>query len=624
MLGASILLSVAIALQIQSIGASPVKTIAVRTSYAVKEKHRVPTRWTKMARAPADAVLKLQIGVKQSNFAELERHLNEVSDPDHHRYGKHLTHDEVNELIKPSDESLNLLHEWLAANGIVYVSYSPAQDWINIQINVRTAERLLDAEYHTFKHEDGTEIIRAPTWSLPEHLHEHVDAIQPTTSFMRAMKREEVAVAAETIPWPYPGINEARSPALRKVCTINGTTPDCFATLYQTKGYKQKAAGKNQIGFNNFLAEVPIRPDTKKFLSIYKPEAVSGADSFKFVSIDDGPQQNGSLTPAQLADSTSVEANLDVQTIIGMTYPMPVTAYTTGGEPPMIPDEAAGDPPGNEPYLAWINYVLAQKSLPQVISTSYGDDEQTVPLDYAKRVCNGFAQLGARGISILFSSGDGGAGDIAGNNASACISNDGKATFKFLASFPPSCPYVTAVGATQGFEPETSCSRPADGYGPDGKTHGYYASGSGFSEYFPRPSYQDAVVPTYVRNMQGEHRGLFNAAGRAYPDLAAQGLYFKYVWNDTVRIVSGTSASCPLMAGVLGLVNDARISRGRPPMGFLNPWLYKTGYKAFTDITTGVNGGCNTTGFPTTTGWDAVTGFGTPIFPKMLAEAGCA
>lgn len=164
------------------------------------------------------------------------------------------------------------------------------------------------------------------------------------------------------------------------------------------------------------------------------------------------------------------------------------TAYSTGGVPPEIPDAAAGDPPGNEPYLDWVNYVLAAKSLPQVISTSYGDDEQTVPKDYAIRVCNSFAQLGARGISLLFSSGDGGAGDIAGNDAEACISNDGKNTTKFLASFPVSCPYVTGVGATQNFAPEVSAYRPLGSIGPDGKAHGYYASGSGFSEYFKRPS----------------------------------------------------------------------------------------------------------------------------------------
>jgi tripeptidyl-peptidase-1 len=381
-------------------------------------------------------------------------------------------------------------------------------DWINIDMDVATAEQLLDTEYYVFQHEDGTEMVRAPEWSLPKHLHEHVDAIQPTTSFMRQVKRADVADTP--IPWPYPGLHNPTSPALKKVCTINGTTPDCFSTLYQTAGYVQKAAGKNHIGFNNFLGEIPIRPDTKQFLGRYRPDAVAGASEYKFVDINGGPSQDTGLTPAQAESGISVEANLDVQTIIGMTYPMPVTAFSTNGTPPETGDAAAGNPPGNEPYLTWLNYVLGEKDLPQVISTSYGDDEQTVPLDYAKRVCNGFAQLGARGISILFSSGDGGVGDAAGNDGSTCISNDGKNTTEFLASFPPSCPYVTAVGATQGFEPETAALRPANSLGPDGKFHGFYASGSGFSKYFSRPSYQDDVVPAYVKSLNGEHKGLFN------------------------------------------------------------------------------------------------------------------
>ncbi len=43
----------------------------------VKETHAPPRRWTRLDRAPKDHVIHLQIGIKQSNFAELERHLYE-------------------------------------------------------------------------------------------------------------------------------------------------------------------------------------------------------------------------------------------------------------------------------------------------------------------------------------------------------------------------------------------------------------------------------------------------------------------------------------------------------------------------------------------------------------------
>ena len=49
----------------------------VRSTYAVKDRHYVPSRWSKVQRAPADHLINLQIGLKQSQFDELERHLYE-------------------------------------------------------------------------------------------------------------------------------------------------------------------------------------------------------------------------------------------------------------------------------------------------------------------------------------------------------------------------------------------------------------------------------------------------------------------------------------------------------------------------------------------------------------------
>ena len=71
--------------------------------------------------------------------------------------------------------------------------------------------------------------------------------------------------------------------------------------------------------------------------------------------------------------------------------------------------------------------------IPQTISISYADDEQTVPLDYAMTVCNLFAQLGTMGTGVLFASGDFGVG------IGSCLSNDGSDRLQFLPMFPASC-----------------------------------------------------------------------------------------------------------------------------------------------------------------------------------------
>lgn len=295
---------------------------------------------------------------------------------------------------------------------------------------------------------------------------------------------------------------------IAKVCEFFPMTIACFRTLYRTIDYVPKVPGLNKIGFNNFLNETPVRPDIHLFLEKYRPEAAEQAWTFKSIEIADGPPGSyANLAAEQLSSAIGREANLDAQTVLGMTYPALVYSYSTGGSPPSNPDSDT-TPNTNEPYLVYINYILSQSLLPQVISNSYGDDEQTVPKSYAQRVCQSFAQLGARGITFLVSSGDYGLGD---ENPANCITNDGKNSSTFLPEFPASCPYVTTVGATEQFEPEVAAWRP-DGIGPDGEDHGYFASGSGFSYYFERPWYQDGVVDVYVENLNGLYAGLFNTS----------------------------------------------------------------------------------------------------------------
>lgn len=140
------------------------------------------------------------------------------------------------------------------------------------------------------------------------------------------------------------------------------------------------------------------------------------------------------------------------------------------------------------------------------------DDEQTVSYNYATHVCNQFAQLGARGVSVMFASGDEGVGADG-----CCFTNDGRNASTFLPAFPGSCPYVTTVGATQGLNPEVAAY--------DGRFRIPFTSGGGFSNYFPRPAYQARVVSDYLsQHIGNEFAGLYNVSGRGYPDIAAQGV----------------------------------------------------------------------------------------------------
>jgi len=115
----------------------------------------------------------------------VERHLIEVSDPAHSRYGEHLSAAEIDSIVSPAEETVGLVQEWLRAHDITSYSSSPSNDWIYVVVSIEKAEQLLQTEYSVFKHSDGSTVSRAPAWSLPLELHEHIDVVQPTTSFFR-------------------------------------------------------------------------------------------------------------------------------------------------------------------------------------------------------------------------------------------------------------------------------------------------------------------------------------------------------------------------------------------------------------------------------------------------------
>jgi tripeptidyl-peptidase I len=147
------------------------------------------------------------------------------------------------------------------------------------------------------------------------------------------------------------------------------------------------------------------------------------------------------------------------------------------------------------------------------------------------------------------------------------------------------------------------------------------STGGGFSDYFPRPQYQETAVKSYVEQLSIKHEGIYNSKGRGIPDVAAMGYHYPVVWNGTSHLLDGTSASAPTFASVITLINDALLAEKRPALGFLNPWLYSSALPGLRDVMMGSNRGCDTLGFPAMKGWDAATGLGTPVgfyFPIKL------
>jgi kumamolisin len=80
-------------------------------------------------------------------------------------------------------------------------------------------------------------------------------------------------------------------------------------------------------------------------------------------------------------------------------------------------------------------------------------------------------------------------------------------------------------------------------------------------------------------------------------------------------VIGGTSAVAPLWAGLIALMNQ----KLGHPVGYLNPLLYGSlaGHGLFNDIVSGNNGS-----YSAKPGWDACTGWGSPIGSKLLHALG--
>ncbi|PYH48706.1 S53 family peptidase [Aspergillus saccharolyticus JOP 1030-1] len=542
----------------------------------------VPNNWSLVEEADASSNITLSIALTRQNLDQLESKLLAVSTPGQSTYGQYLDADEVNALFPLADSTAVV--SWLAEAGVTDISHQGGL--ISFATTVGTANKLLNTTFSVYE-KAGTQKVRTTQYSVPDSLTGSIDLIAPTVFFGKTRAERAAAIQAVKVT--------TRSSSSTSASQY--ITPSLLKQQYNID-YTPKASSGSRIGFGSFLGESALYADLDLFTERF-----------------DIPQQNFTVElingGINNQDYDGGEADLDVQNIVGISHPLPVVEFITAGSPPFIPN-VAETTDTNEPYLEYYEYLLNKTSdeLPQVITNSYGDDEDTVPYSYATRVCNLIGLMGVRGISVLESSGDSGVG-------AACLSNDGTNTTQFTPEFPGTCPYITAVGGTQDI-PEIA----------------WVDSSGGFSNYFARPSYQADQVETYLEQhissaVKEYYTPFVNFSGRAFPDVAAfaGAPYYETYINGELELVGGTSGASPVVAATIALLNDARLRAGKTSLGFLNPWLYSSGYKSLNDITGGTATGCDgsTAGggyipwasWNATVGWDPATGLGTPDFAKL-------
>ncbi|KAI9163040.1 Tripeptidyl-peptidase SED2 [Paramyrothecium foliicola] len=559
----------------------------------------------------AEHAIKLSIGLKPAEINALEKTLLSVSDPSNDRFGKHLSREDAKELLRPDPESAEEVQQWLIEAGVLEDQLFDDGQFIYAYASAEAVWSLFGA-HSTLLGRDLDMASQILQNSAPLKVRHHITVIQPSFEFGDITPQGNTMYPKFPL-WPRkisvssPRLDERieQSASTEQVdpelCNTK-TTPTCLQKLYQIDDGRICPHKKSLLGIAGFNGQAAQFTELEHFIEQFAPYAAGGNFSVAYVNGGQNPQ----------GEYPSGEANLDVQYAMAMAPGIPVRYYTTGGEKhDFIPDLDIADTKTAyvEPYLEFARYLLdlEDDELPQVISISYGINEQVLPRAYAQQVCNIFGQLGTRGVSVIVASGDTGPGV-------SCQSNDGKNTTKFLPMFPASCPYVTVVGGTEGSYPETAT---------------WFSSG-GFSQYFPRPQWQTDAIRPYLGNDLTQWKGLFNANGRGYPDISARAVNYQIMNHGKVEAANGTSAAAPLIAAMIARLNNCRFARGKPALGFLNPWIYGSARNAFIDITSGKSIGCegeswwglsspvvHNAGWSAVRGWDPVTGLGTPLFDRL-------
>ncbi len=278
----------------------------------------VPSGWDKVSTPAADTSIHLSVALTLQNIEQLENHLQSVSTPGSASYGQYLDSEDVTAQYGPSDASVQAVTNWLNESGITEI-YNNGQS-INFATTVSKANSLLGAEFHYYS-DGGATKLRTLAYSVPGDIQHAIDLVSPTTYFgktsaARSIQSYKNKRASTTTTSASSSVEVAAS------CQTS-ITPACLKQMYNVGDYTPSAASGSRVGFGSFLNQSAIFDDL-----------------FTFEKFNGIPSQNwtkviiANATKDQNPDSSNYgEANLDVQNIIGISHPLPVTEFLTGGLP---------------------------------------------------------------------------------------------------------------------------------------------------------------------------------------------------------------------------------------------------------------------------------------------------
>jgi tripeptidyl-peptidase-1 len=581
------------------------------------------SQWSQGQEADLDQLVEMTIALAVQNVdlgVETILRISNLASPD---YGQHLSAHDVALLFEAKPDDVSEVTSWLKESGIDqdHVSLSHGGGYLSLQLSVREATLLLYTTFYHQKHkETGRMQISCYNYHIPDSLAASIDyilAVSPIPIHKQTARDQIVLTDGANAMAPLP------------FACFTSTTPECLRKLYNIPEnvlpHPNNSFGIFEPSWFTWLPE-----DLDIFFKRLQPNSVGHRPAIDAIN---GGFRN--LTGGNWYE----EADLDFEYAMALTSPQEVTNVQVGDLHVGNLDNmlAAFDryycDPVNERYKDFPNFYppgcnetacdCGTSSPPKVLSISWGYTEAGFSPNYIQRQCLEFLKLGLMGTSVVVSVSDHG---TASDRGTYCIDDDTRngTSGKFSPIFPATCPWVTSVGGTQMLPPNGLNQQIATDETAFRKLFGKYlvSSGGGFSNVFLAPPYQVPNVAAY-KETEKDHlqkiQNRFNSTGRGYPDVAARADDYQIVMKGGWKLTSGTSASNPVFASIITLINSERMHAGKGSVGFINPVLYSNP-DALNDVVTGANQGCGVDqAFRATRGWDAVTGMGSPDYERLRA-----
>jgi tripeptidyl-peptidase-1 len=552
-----------------------------------------------------DTLVTFTVALKQRNIDVLKRVLFEVSDPRHHNYGKHWSKDRILGLVSPVEAHRQTVRSW-----IVQVAESSKLtivdrgDAYRVTTTVGVAERLFETKLHFFV---DTSLPKAlpvlkfiGKFSVPSSVSMYIDMITGITEFPPQPLQPKVYKATE-------GTNQCNTPyTLKRIYNmsldIQVTTSSATVGPFSRDAHTTKTIGFGEGDLSTWqqLNDLPQDPVS----------AVIGDASYLYGPLDSSLAGGEALLDVQMITAFAPASNMSFWIVSDWMYEFAQEILSTPGAPLV-----------NSMSYGWEE--TNQCDITDCNALGFPDSAT-----YITRTDVEFMKDGVAGFTLLAAAGDNG------------VEPNRFCTFMYQ-DYPASSSYVTTVGATavvksdneQPIGPDAppicsdkhcECSTSMEEEGAMHDNAALFDTGGGFSHYNTRPSYQTYAVAQYLNSgVQFPASKYWNNTNRGYPDVAACGANVAVYQKGSVTQLAGTSASCPIWAGILTVLNSDRLAAHKAPLGFANPLLYQMWQddpSTFNDITVGHNGGnhyvgsgaCDKFNFYATNGWDAVSGLGTP------------